>query len=315
MYKYAATFLLFLFSSGANANTVCVGHYVGNNVGFTSTLVGDQFNKLSVKTYGQWNGGGQLSFYKSTQSVAGWTTYSVAVPKKVSLPNDAGELIINSPNNNVITVPTNDKWQAVFVQQIQEGCAFDTGGAWQEIMAGIRPGSVDLNLSGRGLPSGSYRLDIPYVLAWGTSESGDAYRDFQNTWKAGNVGVSNVTGYFSIEFVVKNRCEISSSNEIVLKHGIMKPSEVKENQVVSDEVSVSCEIPTPVTFQFHPQKVELGNGVSSQLALDFLGRRYIDKTMPVIIHNDKFSVISTLNGQSDLAGELYGTSVLTMLYD
>lgn len=55
----------------------------------------------------------------------------------------------------------------------------------------------------------SNKLNIAYVLARGTSEDGDANRDFQNTWKAGNVGGNNVSGYFSINFVIKNKCEMS----------------------------------------------------------------------------------------------------------
>ncbi|HDY1778227.1 TPA: hypothetical protein RPB66_004004 [Escherichia coli] len=315
-YRMFIFFFCFVISISARSNTVCVGSYVGNNVGFTSLLGGDQFNKVNVRTNGHWNGGYQLSHYKSTQTVEGLTVYSVAVPKEIELSDNAGMLTITPSNNNVMTVPTNDKWQAIFIQQTREGCARDTGGVWQDTSAGISSGSVSLNLSGKGLPSGTYQLNIPYVLAWGTSKDGDANRDFQNTWKAGNVGVNNVTGYFSINFVIKNKCEISYKNDILLDHGTLTPDDINGNQASSDELSVSCQIKTPVRFQFNPQQVELGNGVISQLSLNFSGKNNLDMSIPEMIKNDKFKVTSTLQKKSNvMAGKLKGVSVLNITYD
>lgn len=315
-YRMFIFFFCVVISFGARSNTVCVGSYIGNNVGFTSLFGGDQFNKVNVKTNGQWNGGYQLSHYKSTQTVDGATVYSVAVPKEIALSNNAGMLTITSSNNNVMTVPTNNKWQAIFIQQTREGCARDTGGLWQETSAGISSGYVSLNLSGKGLPSGAYQLNIPYILAWGTSKDGDANRDFQNTWKAGNIGVNNLTGYFSINFLVKNKCEISYKNNIVLDHGTLTPSDINSSQVSSDELSVSCQIKTPVRFLFNPQHVDLGNGVISQLSLNFSGKKYLDMSIPKMIKSDKFKITSILQKKSNvMAGKFKGVSVLNILYD
>lgn len=82
----------FFVSFGVKASTICVGHYVGNNVGFTSSFVGDQFNKVNIKTHGRWNGGGQDSLYKSLRDFAGFSSYSVAVPKKIPLPGSSVQL-------------------------------------------------------------------------------------------------------------------------------------------------------------------------------------------------------------------------------
>lgn len=103
----------FFVSFGVKASTICVGHYVGNNVGFTSSFVGDQFNKINIKTHGRWNGGGQDSLYKSLRDFAGFSSYSVAVPKKISLPGSSVQLTLTL-SGNVITVPTDNRWQAVF---------------------------------------------------------------------------------------------------------------------------------------------------------------------------------------------------------
>ncbi|ENY3616485.1 hypothetical protein ACFMH7_004807 [Escherichia coli O8:H49] len=118
---------IFFVSFGVKASTICVGHYVGNNVGFTSSLVGDQFNKVNIKSYGQWNGGGQDSLYKSLRKFTGFSSYSVAVPKKISLPGSSAQLTLTL-SDNAITVPTDNKWQAVFVQQTNEGCGVNTQG-------------------------------------------------------------------------------------------------------------------------------------------------------------------------------------------
>ncbi|WFX19983.1 hypothetical protein NFJ96_03960 [Escherichia coli] len=125
-----------------------------------------------------------------------------------------------------------------------------------------------------------------------------------------------MTGYFSLEFTIKNKCEITSvNNELVLKHGAMTPDVVSGSKVISKELSLSCEIPTGVRFQFQPQKVELGNGVSSRLTLKISDKEYSDNPVSAVIDNSKLRVISTLQGKSDAAGELYGVSVLTALYD
>lgn len=306
---------LFFTSFYVKANTICVGYYVGNNVGFTSYFSGDQFNKLDLKTNGRWNGGSQASFYKSLRYFAGWSSYSVAVPKKISLSGFSAQLTLTL-SGNVITIPTDNNWQAVFVHQDHEGCMVDTHGSWQQVRAGIKAGQININLSGYGLPSGQYQLDVPYILAWGSSEDGNANRDFQETWKAGNVEPSNVTGYFSIEFVVKNKCDITSkNNELVLKHGTMTPDIVSGNKVISKELSLSCVAPTDVKFQFQPQRVELGNGVSSKLTLKISDREYSDNPVSATINSSKLKVISTLQGEVVAAGELYGTSVLTVFYD
>ncbi|MDK6579362.1 hypothetical protein QP300_11020 [Escherichia coli] len=305
----------FFVSFGVKASTICVGHYVGNNVGFTSSFVGDQFNKVNIKTHGRWNGGGQDSLYKSLRDFAGFSSYSVAVPKQISLPGSSVQLTLTL-SGNVITVPIDNRWQAVFVQQTNEGCAVNTQGVWQQVHVGIRAGQVNIALSGNGLPSGRYQLDVPYILAWGSSTDGNANRDFQDTWKAGNVGTSNVTGYFSLEFTIKNKCEITSvNNELVLKHGTMTPDVVSGSKVISKELSLSCETPTGVRFQFQPQKVDLGNGVSSRLTLKISDREYSDNPVSAVIDNSKLRVISTLQGKPGAAGELYGVSVLTALYD
>ncbi len=314
--------LFFLCVCGSfyvKADTYCVGHYIGNNVGFTSSLVGDQFNKLNVNTYGQWNSGLQVSQYKSTMRVdelMSKTAYSVAVPKKMKLTNGGNELDVTLLGSDVITVPTNSDWQAVLVQTSEESC-YDTGGVWEQRIAGIVGGKVDIRISGNGLPSGVYKVDIPYILAWGTSVNGSADSNFRDTWKAGNVGVNNVTGYFSISFSVKNKCDVLPVNTVLdLNHGIMTPYQVSGNKVISESFSLSCNIPTSVKFTFQPQNVELGNGVSSKLTLKVSGKEYSDVSVPVSIYRDTLQITSTLQQKQDTpAGELHGSSILTVNYD
>lgn len=307
---------VFFASFYVKAETICVGHYIGNNVGFSSYQVGDAFNKLELISEGRWNGGSQNAYYKSLRNFSGWSSYSVAVPKELSLPNSPVRLVLTLPGST-ITVPTNDNWQAVFVQQTHIGCAHDTHGGWQEIAdTGITAGAVNLRISGVGLSSGQYALDVPYILAWGSSEDGDSGRDFQNTWKTGNVGTGNVTGYFHIEFKVNNKCDvISPNNELVLKHGEMTPDMVSGNKVASKELSLSCLVPSSVKFQFQPQRVELGNGISSKLTLKISDKEHSENPVSSVIKNSKLKVVSTLAGKVGAAGELYGSSVLTILYN
>ncbi|HFT9547617.1 TPA: hypothetical protein ACGTAX_004807, partial [Escherichia coli] len=59
----------------------------------------------------------------------------------------------------------------------------------------------------------------------------------------------------------------------------------------------------------------LGNGVSSRLTLKISDREYSDNPVSAVIDNSKLRVISTLQGKPGAAGELYGVSVLTALYD
>ena len=304
------------FCAKADTGTICVGYYVGNNVGFTHSFVGDQFNRINIKSYGKWDGGSQMSNYKSLYAFKGYSTYSVAVPKQVSLPGSSVQITLTL-TGNVITVPTDNKWQAVFILKDGWGCEKNTRGVWMPIYAAITAGQIGVNLSGKGLPSGQYQLDVPYILAWGSSKDGNETRDFQETWKAGNVGTREFTGYFSLKFTIKNKCEITSliNNKLELEHGTMTPDEVSGHRVTSKELSLSCKTPSRVKFQFQPQKVDLGNGISSRLTLNISGTEYSDNPVSAVIDNSKLKVISTLQGKSDVAGELYGVSVLTVLYD
>lgn len=304
------------FCAKADDGTICVGYYVGHNVGFTNSFEGDQFNRINIKSHGIWNGGSQMSNYKSLRTFYGHSSYSIAVPKQVSLPDSSVQLTLTL-TGKVITVPTDNRWQAVFILKDNWGCHKYTNGVWQQINASITGGQVDIDLSGNGLPSGEYKLDVPYILAWGSSTDGDEDRDFLETWKAGNVGTREFTGYFSIGFTIKNKCEITSliNNKLELEHGTMTPDVVSGHRVTSKELSLSCKTPSRVRFQFQPQKVDLGNGVSSRLTLKISDREYSDNPVSAVIDNSKLKVISTLQGKSDAAGELYGVSVLTVLYD
>ncbi|EAB2297529.1 hypothetical protein MLA66_004423 [Salmonella enterica] len=249
IFKYKSLFvLMFLGSESVYADIQCVGHYVGDNVSYQQSNIGDAFNKFSATLRGNWPGGGQSSKYLSWQSFGrGRTAYSVAIPKSTSL-NVLGQVYkVHLNAVGAFDVPGTSNWQAFKTSETEEGCVVNTGGGWMDIHAGITSGYVSFTVQGRPLPSGQFDLTLPYILAWGTSPGGDSYEYLaRRSWDY--VGVGNVTGYFNVKMVIQNKCDISALN-LTFDHGRLYPNQI-QGHTVKKSLSVICDEVSTIKFTF-----------------------------------------------------------------
>lgn len=289
----------------------CMGYYTGSSIFNTQwRQQGDQNNRLNATGSTTWPTTRYLSRYWSTQKDgATITVYSMALPEQVSV---AGNKILTlSAPNNKLRIP-GAPWFGYQLHTTAENCV-STGGMWISRNAKITAGSIDMYLTGVGLPSGNYSVRIPYVLAWGTSQNLGVGQIFSKIWETGNVGVTDHTGEFDVSFTINNKCDITDISTIILNHGELTPGSAIANKSTSVR-RVNCSAPTTIRFTLSPQVVPLWNGLESRLkVVDATGNAA--ETLLVNGSVD-FKVESTLNKVSNIAeGEFLGASVLVIEYD
>ncbi|ENY3616479.1 hypothetical protein ACFMH7_004799 [Escherichia coli O8:H49] len=296
----------------------CVGHYLGNNVNYTTETVYEQFNKVFFNTRGSWSAGRQNAYEKSLLGEeTGRTVYAIGVPKYVEF--NGHKFFISAPNNKTVTIEAHPDWNSIWVRSTTEGCTY-TSGNWVNRVANIASGSVALEINSEiGLQSGEYDIKIPYILAWGAVSKGHwaTYNDvFNMIWKADNVGIANLTGYIPIRFKVENKCTLSSLRNLSIHHGSLSASDLEGHEASSAKINFQCKEPATFKFMFSPQTVDLGNNIKSELAVKFNGKNITNNIIENIINGD-VTVSSKLHksGGSLFSGPFSGSSVLYINYE
>lgn len=292
-----------------SAEIQCIGYYVGNNVTYQQSNIGDAFNKFSSTLTGRWAGGSQSSKYLSWQTVSGSNTaYAIAIPKTVDL-NVSGltyKIYINP--QDTFDIPGSADWQAFKVNETREGCAVNTKGLWESRGAAITGGSTSFNVQGRPLPTGSFTLSVPYILAWGTSNNETHDYLAKKIWDY--VGVGEPTGTFNIKMVVQNNCDISDLN-LTFDHGKLTPDEI-DNHRISKKLSVTCSSDATIRFSLTDSS-PTASGIRSNMKL-ISGGKDVSILQGRDLEIDVISTLEKIDGYTVIEGPFEMSTILMVEY-
>ena len=312
--KKIICFFIFCFISSVNA-TQCIGYYTNSQtIGMVSQWgnKGEQFSSLNTKGTISWPKNSAQAMYKSpVGGVDSGTTYSIALPKRVYVAGNI-PLDLYVEGKTAFETPLNPNYQAWLVQTTSEGCG-SLHGVWEQLNAvTIAAGQFNISLRGKGLPSGSYKVELPYTIAWGTDPKQSAEARVQGIWT--EVNPTGKTGTFNIDFTVKNRCNLLDNQDITLNYGDLTPDVIQGNaRKVSRELT--CASTADVEISLSSRNVNLNNGSEADIKIKDSRGNEINKITVVGNTSEPFYVESTLNVNGHIVeGEFSGYSILTLSY-
>lgn len=314
--KYNLLLSLFcvFFMSSVNA-TECLGYFTNSqDIGISNQWGsrGDNFSKVNMRGSVSWPTNSGTAMYKSARALSpgNYATYSIALPKKIY----KGKYTFNVSVKGKTPYPTPlfRNYNAWLIGTVYEGCR-ELSPGWNSVPGtGITGGQLDITLRGKGLPSGSYQVKIPYTLAWGTDPNESEYERFRGTWA--EITPVNTTGYFLVEFRVENICDISGSHDITFNYGTLSPDDIKGKKRESRK-QMSCNSTSDIVFSLSPKQVDLNNGVIANVKVKDSTGKEITRLNSVGNSPVSFNIESILDVRGQVvAGDFSGSSVLTITY-
>lgn len=309
--------MLYFCMASANA-TKCIGYVLNNELVVNSSWgkVGDQFSVVNMKGKASWPQKRCQTMYKSTPRVipSGFhSTYSIALPKMVYAENIPLHISVLGGKRQVET-PLNQEYSAWELGTKNEMCRGLPAG-WNHINdALISPGNIDINISGKGVPSGHHKISIPYTIAWGLDPDQSESERLKGTWAEIKPGMDSLTGIFEVEFDVENKCDLLNNQNINLDYGALSLGTIDGN-VKRVSRQVKCLSTTDIDITFTSKNVDLKNGIEAKLKVKDDSGNEITKLSSVGAVPKKFYVESLLNsGNNVVAGEFSGSSTLVITY-
>ncbi|HHT2664594.1 TPA: hypothetical protein ACTYSP_004264 [Citrobacter freundii] len=315
--KYYYVVFVTFFVSSVNA-TQCLGYFTNpQDVGITNQWGdrGDQFSSVNMEGRISWPSGTGMAMYKSLRPIVpgNYSTYSIALPKKIIVKNTGISLDVSVAGKVPFNIPMNYDYNAWLIGTIYEGCQGFNNDGWNLIAnTGITGNNINVNLTGKGLPSGHYNIEVPYTLAWGTDPNQCEADRVRGTWA--EIDPINSTGALIVSFIIENKCDVSGEQDIVFNYGSLSPDEIKGNKK-EEHKFISCLADSTIELSLSPAQINLNNGVVANIFIkDSLGREII--TLNSFKNKlSQFNIESILDVNGPVvAGKFYGSSILTLKY-
>lgn len=307
--------VMICFSARVGA-TACIGYYTNPaSVGILNQWgdQGDNFSLVDVKGYVSWPKGKGSSLFKSPVGgvpAGNWSTYSIALPKKV-LVNNGGSLDVKVVGKMSFNTPLNQNYNAWLIHTVNEGCRGLNPG-WNVVNdTNITGGNITIVLQGEGFPSGIYNVQIPYSLAWGTDPNQSEVERIKGTWA--EINPSNRTGTFKVSFEVKNKCDISGQN-VDFYYGTLTPDKINGNKK-NKNLQLNCLSSAEVSLSLSPTIVDLKNGVIAKIKVKDMN----DDEVKAININGGVAAVIKVESELEVVnaiteGGFSGSSVLSIKY-
>lgn len=305
---------MFLFSIRSEA-TVCLGYYINSSsIGISNQWgnQGDNWSSVNMKGGISWPTGKGDSLYKSSNGVVAgnYATYSIALPKRVWV--NGVPLDISVSGRTPFNTPLNQDYNAWLVNTVTEGCRSLQPG-WNVVNDTlITGGNLNIILQGRGLPSGDYRVDLPYTLAWGTDPNQSEVERIKGTWS--EINPANRTGVFNVSFIVMNKCDFLGGKDVVFKYGVLSPGEINGRK---KEISgwINCLASADVSLSLSSKVIDLNNGVFAKIKIKDTNGNETEEINVKGNNLAEFKIESELNVHNRITeGEFSGSSILTLNY-
>ncbi len=307
-----------VFFSMRSEATVCLGYFTNSSdIGVANQWgnQGDNFSSVNMNGRVSWPSGKGSTLYKAPYNGVtrgNYSTYSIALPKKVWV--KGFPLDVSVSGKTPFNTPLNQDYNAWLVNTVTEGCRSGLKPGWNVVNdANITGGNVNIILQGRGLPSGNYKVDLPYTLAWGLDPNQSEVERIKGTWS--EINPVNRTGVLEITFTVMNKCDFSGEKDIVFNYGVLSPGEINSKR---KEVNrrMNCLSSAEVSLSLSSKVIDLNNGVLAKIKIKDINDNEIEKINVEGNNSAEFKIVSELNVHNRITeGEFSGSSVLIVNYN
>lgn len=308
---YYALCIFFILNAPSKA-AECIGYYTNSaQIGVMSQWgdKGDQFSNVNIVGNVSWPLSRGTAMYYSPNGVKGegiWSTYSISLPKTIDI--NGVKLDVTIPGHDYLNFgnhPTKNIW---ILTSKNESCyAYPQWSLVDNVK--IRPEIFNINIQGKALPSGTYNVTMPYVIAWALDRWKSPQERTKSIWP--HIPANTQTGEFNISFTVTNKCSLLSSQNIHFDYGSL-PVDLVNGSTKEVNRQIKCLTPTNVTFSLLPATVNLNNGVTANIKVK---KDNVEQNTILVDGNTSFLVESVLQANGNIkTGAFSGSSVLNITY-